>query len=367
MLATQEFLRRHGVQALRDRFSIKANPHPRWPNLWLLVYDQINSPKSEPVTWGCRGHIYDESNDWALVCRPYDRFFNYGEMLGLVPVPDYASARAAVKEDGTLCPLYFYGGEWNVSTKGTPNAGGPVGNTGYTFASLFWETWNQLGYSLPKETGYTFIFELCSLENKVVCVQKSRRIILTGVRETATGREIDPDQFSTEFEVVKTVPFTSVDQIKQTFQNLPAIENEGYIIVQYKDDGVAVRQKVKHPGWLALSLLKSGLSDKGILEIVRQGEIGEVLSYFPEYTERFTRISTKLETEIARLTELYEGSKRIESQREFALAIRGEQLNQTLFQVRKNGTPIRTCLAQMNLDSLARSLNIREEKLTDEG
>ena len=153
----QEYLRTKTLAELNADLGIKATRHKTYPNLVLLKYDQIDSPQAHPIVVECRGLILDEANDWEVVCRPYDRFFNYGD--GHASDIDWTTARVYEKLDGSLMMLYWYDEKWHVASSGTPDAGGQVNQeTGLTFADLFWKTWNDLGYKLPlvQKTCYMF-------------------------------------------------------------------------------------------------------------------------------------------------------------------------------------------------------------------
>ena len=72
-----KFLKANGnnFQKLTDVYGIKVKDYPE-QKLVVLNYDQINSPKMEPIVQECRGLILDYALN--VVCRPFDRFFNYG-------------------------------------------------------------------------------------------------------------------------------------------------------------------------------------------------------------------------------------------------------------------------------------------------
>ena len=78
-ICTIRFLRENGLDALIERYRISARRHREFPHLVLLKYSQIESPMHEAIVQECRGLIVDESADWAVVCRAYDKFFNHGE------------------------------------------------------------------------------------------------------------------------------------------------------------------------------------------------------------------------------------------------------------------------------------------------
>lgn len=343
--------------SLKEELGMRVVPHPQYPNLFIFTYSQIESPKMDPRVQAARGCVLDSANNWAYVARPFDRFFNWGEGIsGVTPLPNPRNAVVYKKEDGSLANLWFYQGQWHMSTKGSPDAGGNVGDFPISFKDLFWRTWGELGYALPAAgcEGKTFTFELLCAENRVVCPQRSQRIVLLAVRDNLTGVEENPENYAHLYEVCgKFESITSLEGMRESFLNIPAAEFEGYVVAEYLPDGRVVRSKVKHPGYLALAHLKEGLTRKGLLDLKRQGEEGEVLALFPEATALFTEISDQYEALVANLENAWEQHKGLESQKDFALAIRNIPACNVLFTVRKSGGTIRYHLAQMSLDALA--------------
>lgn len=66
----------------------------------LLQYQQLNSDFSSRVVQECRGSIFrkDERANWTYVCRPFDKFFNYGQSEAATV--DWNTARVLEKVDG---------------------------------------------------------------------------------------------------------------------------------------------------------------------------------------------------------------------------------------------------------------------------
>ena len=351
------------LEQLEDELGIKSKRHPRYPNLVLFVYDQIESPKLDPIVRSARGHILDESRNWEHVCRPFDRFLNWGESVDQGALtPDLSKSVVFKKEDGSLINMWFYRDEWHVSTKGSPDAGGQVGDNPFTFAELFWRVWNDKGLFVPGvlDRGRTLSFELCTLHNRVVCSQPNERIVLIGARDNMGDRELHPDAYLGEFEACKSYSLGSLDDIEQTFKELPALEMEGYVVAQFLPDGRVIRAKVKHPGYLAIHHLKEGNSKKRLLELVRTGEEGEFLSYFPEYGPQFDEIRGKFEALVTELETAWETNRSIENQKEFALQVKDLRMSGVIFSVRRMGGTIRGRLAEVPIDNLAAAIGLKE-------
>lgn len=96
----QNFLRENGPDALPKTFGVYYKQHPKYPNLHQFTYDQIEADahKAHPVVRQSRGIILDKDNDWAVVARPFDRFFNVGEACAATV--DWKTSRVQEKVDG---------------------------------------------------------------------------------------------------------------------------------------------------------------------------------------------------------------------------------------------------------------------------
>jgi hypothetical protein len=356
----QTFLRDgNSLERVKTRYAIKFKRHPVYPNLVLFVYDQIDSPKMSPVVQSARGHILNENDNWNHVCRPFDRFLNEGEGRGQQLEPEFQKSLILKKEDGSLISVWWWDGAWQVSTKGSPDAGGSVGDYQFSFSQLFKRVADQshLNWDAMDQKN-TYVFELCSSYNRVVCNQPVERLVLLAVRNNLTGAELRPTAVAQSLNVQtpQSYDFDSVQNALHSFMSVSALDTEGYVVSEYMDDGRVIRMKVKHPGYLALAHLKEGITQKRLLDLKRMGEEGEFLAVFPEYTDRFNEISNRFEARVLYLEDQWERVKNIFDQKEFALAIKNVPMNGVLFNVRRFGKSIRQELAECNLDILFKSL-----------
>lgn len=372
MTKVQEFLRNGGTLAgLLERYAVKHRRHGEHPNLVLLKYDQINSPFSEPLARECRGIILDEADNWRVVARAFDKFFNHSE--GHAASIDWKTARVQEKVDGSLCMLYWYGGKWHVATTGTPDGGGPVHGSSMTFAELFWRTFRAMGLRLPHEHDeswrrhrVSFVFELTSPLNRVVVRYAEARLTLLAARQIDGAHSCDPEYQQPElnvrhladmYPVVREHPLQSFEEIAATFQALDPLTSEGYVVV----DDAFRRVKVKHPGYVALHQMKGeGMTEKRALEVVRAGETAEVLAAFPEYSEDFRRVSAAYEGLIAELERAYSAFRDIQEQKAFAAEALKTRCSAALFRVRAGkAASIREFLTTARIEMLVEILGLK--------
>lgn len=359
----------NGLDVLKNEFGITVNVHPEHPNLHQFTYDQILSAphKSHPVVRASRGTILDASRNWSVVAHPFLRFFNSSE--GCADPIDWETAKVEEKVDGSLCIVYQYDGRWRVATKGSPNAGGNVGNFNMTFAELFWKTAREQGVDswIHNHTAdVTFLFELTSPFNEVVVPHKTSRLTFLACFSNIDGAEFTdliratmPNDWC-----VKRYSFTSIEQVEEFASKLHGLEAEGFVVV----DGRGNRIKVKGESYLAYAHMRSSFSPKNVLDAIRKGEVDEVYRMV-EGSELKTAVVKDVESKynelVVTLRTVYEANKEIPVQKDFALAIQrsGVKIPGAMYAMRNGqARSVQEYLFKVSLDSLASALNLKENK-----
>jgi len=381
MLELQKFLQTNKPEEMTAKYGVAVKRHPKYPNLVLFKYSQIESPMGEKIVQECRGIILDESNNWAVVSYPYNKFFNHGE--GHAAPIDWATARVFEKVDGSLMTLYWYDNQWQVASSGTPDAGGEVYGTGMSFATLFWKVWNELGYKLPSRgmEGKCFMFELCTPYNKIVVQHTKNRLVYHGCRSIWLDDYREefkimpgPPEFelvsslaNMNWEVVKSYPLGTIEDVLKTLESIPPTEGEGYVVC----DANFNRIKVKTPQYVALAHMRDGMGSRRMLELVRSNESEEFLTYFPEFKSMHAQVKEKFNALVEQVTQAWmkvqympwgatEEEER-KCKKEFALAIKDVPFNGILFGMRSGKIKtIKEGLREMNIKHLMEHLKIKE-------
>ncbi len=161
----------------------------------LFKYRQGQCLFDEEWQKECRGSIIN-MNTLQFACRPFDKFFNYGE-----PLADTLDFNSPIlvrdKEDGSLIKLW-YSKEWKkwiFSTNGMIFAKeSEVPNTILNYQQLIDKAWEDT-YDYPKEIlnyldkNYTYMFELCTPMNIVVVPHDKYELIFLAKRHNITGGE----------------------------------------------------------------------------------------------------------------------------------------------------------------------------------
>lgn len=327
------YLKKHGLDSLISEFAIKVKQYDE--GLIVLNYDQINSPKTHPIVMECRGLILD--NDFNVVSRSFDRFFNLGEAPETQMHIDMKKATCFDKIDGSLIRLYHWNGGWHIATRGTAFAESEVNGFNITFRELvikaLGDNFHNLNILLNPEI--TYICELTCMENRIVTRYEGYKLHYLAARHNKTFEFVDEAsvagvlgmQFPREYR------FNSVESCVQTASNLKNLE-EGYVLYQ---DGVPVC-KIKSPAYCAVHLLRGeGLNPKRIAELVLTGEQEEYLAYYPEDRVHIAPYVDRLDTILKKISELWEKNKDVETQKEFALAVKDYPCSAVLFALRAAG------------------------------
>lgn len=307
MLHLQKFLieTNGDLETLKTEYGVYASPNKNIPNLIQFSYDQIEAAKikNHPLVRESRGIILNSWN-WDVVARPFDRFFNWGENVD-EDIFNWKSFVAQEKIDGSLMILYNYENNWYVATKGSPDAGGNVGDYEFSFAELFWKTFNRSGIKLENlEAKNTYLLELTSKYNRVVTTQQNNEgsLQLIGVRETETGIEYPVELFSEIMPVVAQYNMNTIEEILEASKQLNPVQQEGFVLV----DSSFNRIKVKSEKYVLIHHLKNTLNPETIISLIQTGEESEVLAYFPDLQEMFWMYENIYRAYSARLDGMWE-------------------------------------------------------------
>jgi hypothetical protein len=352
MLKVQEFLHNTknnpsadtNFDLLKEHFGIKSNFHPTLP-LVILSYDQIESPKMEPIVRECRGLVlHTETYEIVAGCMP--RFFNMGEALEITGKFDWEShLNARVKEDGSLMSLYHFNGTWMVKTRGSW-ADQAIGEN--------MPRWDELFFSLlPKgflkvcQPDLTYVFEMCSMYNQVVRQYPEPKLFLLTVIYSETNNEFS----ATAADLIakkrglnrpEKLDITNPEAVKQYIIQLEQTDGtaEGLVL----QDVTGLRIKCKSATYLAYSRLGNNgniATDRNLIPLIMAGEDEEAVAIFPAIKPRVEQLSAWLNANFAGLTMVWEQCKDIEDQKEFALMITKQfktPFSGILFKMKKAGT-----------------------------
>lgn len=342
MLEVQKFLQTKSFDDLTAELGIKVNRHETLP-LVILNYDQIESPKTHPIVRECRALVLN-ADTHAVVARSFPRFFNWGEVQDEMGQFDFGSVSVQSKEDGSLCLLYFFSGQWRVNTRGS------FAQDNMQFHSHTWEqavckalgvkTLDDVGAHLSKDI--TYVCEFCSPWNKIVRRYDEPCLYLLTAFFAESGDELTHEQcdgYARASGMLRPelYNFCTIDEI-QSFLQTQSETDPTYEGVVMKDRN-GKRWKVKSPTYLGLHKMRGEgdnlFNPKNLLPFIMAGEDSELLTYFPEVREAYYELKAKVLGWYADTLEKWVDNKDIEDQKDFALAVKSHKFSAVLFSVRK--------------------------------
>ena len=258
--------------------------------------------------------------------------------------------------------LFFYEGRWRVQSNGTADGSGQVNTAKFSFQQLFWQVWQQIDYELPAETDCCFMFELMTPYNRIVVRQPESKLVLHGVRNIQTLQEANPLDWQSKYnwQIVNTTTFKDLDQIINATEKLDPLEGEGYIVC----DRNFQRIKIKSLEYVRLSHVKSAITTRKILEVITNNEGSEFLTYFPEYLPLYEELQARYDVLVLEIGETYQQYQHLETQKEFALAIKHLPYSGILFAIRGGKVAsVREALQHTSMPKIESLLSMDELEL----
>lgn len=333
-----QFIEENGIEGLVEELSIKVKHYDRGDGqtMYVLNYDQINSPKGHPVSDLCRGSIVSNvGGSWVYLCKSFARFYNLGEYQCTVTSEDIPSLSFDKKMDGSLMKVWYnpFMEKWCFASRGTAFGESNVSDHGITFSELFESVFNDTE-SLNVE--YTYLFELTSPYNRIVTKYSSVSATHLCSIHNKDGHFIQA--------VNDHITFSSEEDLLNSCEALTDLE-EGY--VGYLN-GVPV-VKVKSKAYVAAHRIRGeGLNEKRIIELVLMNEQDEYLSVFPEDSEIVLKYVGMYSEYKKKVEDLYDEVSDIDSQKDFAISIKDKNCSKILFYCRHRKVSVNEGVREMS-------------------
>ena len=303
-----------------------------------LNYDQLESSNSDQLACECRGLILREST-YDIVACPMFRFFNL-EQKEVAAKIDWSSAGFFEKMDGTCAIVYFDHvlKKWCLGTRGRPEADIGIDGSDITFSMLadqickrMWNRFNpqrddiSLQDLMEEIASYskdmTFVFELTSPLNRIVCKYNDYDLTLLAVRNNNTLQEEDPKLWlkdnSFGLATPKEYEFKNVHHMVQVIREWNPEDHEG-VVVRDKNYN---RIKVKNPSYVAYSHMRDSLSTsiKGCIEVILLGKDDDVVAMMPDaIVDRINKLKPLIKHVLSQTQKDYDEIKDIDDMKYFA-------------------------------------------------
>lgn len=306
---------------LTEEFGIESKFHSELP-LVKLVYSQIDSPKLHPITMECRGLVLN-TETLEIEARCFKRFFNYGEALEITENFNWNNFFSDEKVDGSLIIVFWNAiiKDWIITTKGS-FADQQICENGPTWESLVRDLLGDDIYKMSPS--YTYIFELCSLYNKVVREYREPVLYFLCAIHTKTGVEVYSENVndSDKIKYPKQFNFKNIEEIVEFLQRMEETDPtfEGCVL----RDNTGLRLKIKSKTYLALHRLKGNgnvFLTKNLIPFIMSGETDELLAYFPEVKNIVDDLEKEINIHWNSLYNTWNIAKDITDQKEFAITI----------------------------------------------
>lgn len=262
----------------------------------ILKYSQIDSDFSEEIVRESRGIILDEENDYKVVCKAFNKFFNYGESLAANI--DWETAKIQEKIDGSIVKLWWSDRlkKWIVSTNGTIYAE----NASVMFPSekiknfydMFIKAYSTKELMDEPLRKSTHVFELVGPENRVVIPYSEIELYYLISINNENFVEFKDECFK-NFKKPKEYSFNSLEETIEftKTKEFNTFRNEGFVV----KDAYYNRIKIKTEDYLRIHRMRGETNPTPLrfLELMRANEQEEFLSYFPEYREEYENFKKK--------------------------------------------------------------------------
>lgn len=297
-----------------------------YPELYMLSYNQLSSDFHNPIVRACRGCIISVENPKqpSMVCTPFYKFGNYGESY--CDDIDWESANVLEKVDGCLIKYFVYkdtpfwvtNNGWNIDVEFANTMPVPTSTsaTPKTYQDLITIALQQkFGkevdiYTIFKDLpeGYTYMFELISPYNRVICDYSNTDLIFLGMRNINTYEENSPyKEISNILQAFKTpiqydMKGLTPQQIKEVVDQIEDNQHEGVVVC----DKAFHRIKIKSKHYMFLKYLKGevGFTPNRLLSFYKEGQCDDLLVGFPELETNLNVVINTYNQVVKILTEL---------------------------------------------------------------
>ena len=372
VILVADYLRRGGTfETLLVDHGVRAKPYAGKVS---FIYDQLAAKDEDALACQCRGLVLRDGS-WDVVAYPFDRFFNLGQ--GAAAPIDWDTAAFEEKLDGTLLIVYWdkVPGRWLCATRSMAEAHGNVNGVG-TFAELADEASRRMGVGAASlhhlmegvgaDRGVTYLFELTSPYNRIVCAYPELTITLLGMRRLSDYQELDPVTEGHDLGTGKRWRFSSIAELAEVMTTWSPVEYEGVIV----KDAAFRRVKVKSPQYLAAHHATDSLGSswRAVCEAILTGHADDIAAaVIAPVRDRIESLRPAVAKLIETVESDYAELRGIDDMKTFALAAQKRAWSAPLFALKRGKTESATkFVAEAQADTvleLCRKLGWKEPEV----
>lgn len=259
----------------KDLYIWNYTPRVQYESLW------------DDVTMKCRGLITNSKGD--VISKPFGKFFNYEEVIDKNLIPwDSEYAYIQDKMDGSLGILFFYDGEWIMSTRGSFTSeqsirGLEILKSKYDLSKFMKEV--------------TYLCEIIYPENRIVVNYGCDKITFLSVTTPElelnwyTARSIFHSSGIMEEDIVNGAMITFNKETFDTYKKLNTPNSEGFVIRFYPSN---FRMKIKFEEYIRLHKILTNVSSRDIWEYLKEDKpFDELLEKVPDEFNSWVKETVK--------------------------------------------------------------------------
>lgn len=244
------------IKPYLEKKLVSEQVHPEDPDVRIFNYTQVCqfSQAWDDITKQCRGLILNIRTG-EIIARPFPKFFNYQEHVAKnMPFPDNELPVVFEKLDGSLVILYSLHGKPYIATRGS-----------FTSDQAIWATewWREHVGILPADNE-THLFEIIYPANRIVVSYDYSGLVYLGSINNEKGTTHTSSSWKEPVRRAKEYPIQSLSELAK----LDEPNSEGFVCFF---PNANLRMKIKHPEYVRLHKLITGVSEIAIWEHLRDG------------------------------------------------------------------------------------------------
>lgn len=243
----------------------------------------------DEVTLNARGTVYEIATG-KVVARSYEKFFNFGELTTEKQIEILKEQNFEVfeKQDGSLGILFYYDGEWRVSTRGSFTSDQAIKGKGIL---------NKYKVDLLDKR-FSYLVEIIYPENKIIVDYGDKEdLVLLGSYNLEAGVErfTGANSLCSKLTGIPLAPsskFNSISSLQAHLETLDHTE-EGYVVKLES----GYRIKFKSAEYLRIARMISNMTPLAFWKSMVDGKVKvEYLEHLPEeFREEADKLTKDLE------------------------------------------------------------------------
>lgn len=277
-------------------------------DLYLVKYDKNKCDMKNKDVLRCRGLIARISDN-KLVCMPPSKSLIFDENI------EWNSVRVEDFIDGTMISVFYHNDEWMISTRSTIGAQCKWSSNKY-FKELFEESNKNINFDLlDKKLFYTFV--LIHPENIIVTKYTFPNLVLVSVGTITEENEYKNLKLDNITGYTGYTPVLyNFETYKQAKEYVETLNHEKQGLVLKYGNNYEIRSKIRNSNYNYVKSLKGNSNNLKFLyfELIKNKNITEHLTFFPENTAIFEELQNKynnLVLETLKYYKLYHVRKQI--------------------------------------------------------